>query len=334
LVGAGLLCLLLVTGCGGHAQAPRRLGDIEESATGLREGSHPAWITPGVGGLWFTDAGVGETAIGHLGPGGVVHEYSQGLALGSHPRVIAASGGGAWFTDIGRPAALGYISANGAIREYPIRGLTGRALNGVAVASDGSAWFTIAERDRPGIGRITVSGRVAVYRRGLGRASRPFAIVAGPGRSMWFTVEAPGHPAIGRITPDGRIREFSKGLSAASSPLDIAIAPDGSVWFTDLGNPSRAIGHLSHDRISERALGPYSDPTGIALDDMGNVWFIDQIAEGSIKRLARDGQLSQFTSGLAVDGYVYDITTGPAGRMWFTDIGAPAIGSITTGATH
>lgn len=66
----------------------------------------------------------------------------------------------------------------------------------------------------------------------------------------------------------------------------------------------------------------------IAPDASGNMWFTDA-GTPAIGRIAPDGTVSEFTSGLIPGAHPYSIVAGAAGNMWFSDNSGVAIGEIT-----
>lgn len=66
----------------------------------------------------------------------------------------------------------------------------------------------------------------------------------------------------------------------------------------------------------------------IAPDSSGNMWFTDA-ATPAIGRIAPDGTVTEFTSGLMPGAHPYSIVAGAGGTMWFSDSSGVAIGEVT-----
>ncbi len=129
--------------------------------------------------------------------------------------------------------------------------------------------------------------------------SGPWRITAGPDGNLWFT-EYPGHQ-IGRITPSGTITEFALPTPNSGS-FGITAGPDGNLWFTEC-----------------------------ALDSNGFC-----IGGSKIGRITPSGTITEFAvpnaDGLP-DSSPWDITAGPDGNLWFTEIYGHQIERITPSGT-
>jgi virginiamycin B lyase len=145
------------------------------------------------GALWFTEL-TGD-AIGRITTHGKITTYTKGISSGAGPYWIAPGPDGAlWFTEA-TGGRIGRITTSGKVTEYS-RGITPTEEPvGIASGPDGAMWFTEYEtygsyviRDSK-VGRITMTGRVSKYSKGISGSSGPSDIVAGPDGNMWF-VEA------------------------------------------------------------------------------------------------------------------------------------------------
>jgi streptogramin lyase len=112
-------------------------------------------------------------------------------------------------------------------------------------------------------------------------------------------------PSPAAASPLGQISENTQTLFSAGEKLGhFTSAPDGSLWFINDGTEG----------------------------------FVDGIATGpTIVKVEPSGIISPYQQGLNVPAPTggslpYGITSGPDGRMWFTDAGNPrAVGAVTTG---
>ena len=122
---------------------------------------------------------------------------------------------------------------------------------------------------------------------------QPGNITDGPDGALWFTEVHPtaqnGSTAptskIGRITPAGRVSEFP--LSSNTYAGDITTGPDGNLWFT-----------------SERS--SYDAQKG------------SSTLTSKIERITPSGTISEFS--LSPNALASNITNGPDGALWFTEI--------------
>jgi virginiamycin B lyase len=142
------------------------------------------------GALWFTE--LTGNAIGRITAHGKITTYTKGISSGAGPYWIAPGPDGAlWFTEA-TGGRIGRITTSGKVTEYS-RGITPTEEPvGIAAGPDGAMWFTEYEtygsytiRDSK-VGRISMTGRVSEYAKGLSGSSGPGDIVAGPDGNMWF----------------------------------------------------------------------------------------------------------------------------------------------------
>jgi ELWxxDGT repeat protein len=166
---------------------------------------------------------------------------------------------------------------------------------GMTVGPDGNLWFTESSGK---IGRMTTTGVLSEFSlpsNAPNAAIEPGAITVGPDGNLWFTEDVPGvGAAIGRITPTGVVTEFAVPGTGPADLRGITAGPDGNIWFTqyhlDLGS-----GHITSNMIGKIT------PTGV---------------------------ITQFAVPTPSSG-PFEITAGPDGNLWFTELTANKIGRIT-----
>ncbi len=276
------------------------------------------------GNIWFTE--IVNSAIGRINvasPNRIV-EFPTPTAFSAPLEIAAGPDGNLWFTE-NAGNRIGRITPTGQITEFSVpRANSGPA--GIVGGPDGNLWFTESQTDR--IGRVTPTGGFtdfkfpAVAKPGVCRA--PHDIVSGPDGNLWFTESSNGNcqpgpqtntcgPAgaspclyayqhIGRITPQGLITEFPTPTKDAV-PFGMTAGPDGNVWFTEfsgnnIGRVSVAAPHI----ITEFPLPMLALPAGTTC-------------------------LSFPTPATCSDPQ--GITSGPEGKLWFTESNTARIGSIT-----
>ncbi len=291
--------------------------------------SEPFGITAGPdGNVWFAEVSFDDAflypvsgAIGRISPNGVITEFpapaATGYSDGLYPsNVTAGSDGNLWFLEGGLlRTGFGRITTAGMIIEFLLP--SGSAGSHIVAGPDGNLWFT--ERDK--IGRITVEN-VALTEFALPTTGNLAGwITTGPDGNLWFTES----DQIGRITPTGTITEFAIP-TAGSIPLGITAGPDGNLWFVE--SSGNKIGRISPTGIiTEYAIPtPDSLPVGIAAAVDHNLWFTEELGN-KIGRITTDGVVTEFA--VPTDGRPYDITSGPDGSVWFTDL-AGRIGRLCT----
>ena len=123
---------------------------------------------------------------------------------------------------------------------------------------------------------------------------------------------------------------------SGSSPWGIAKGPDGALLFTENGR--NAVGRVTVKGAFTQFKLPAnaSDPLGIA-SGPGGLWVASH--NGVIVSVTTGGKTKAYT--IPSDHFLYDITAGPDGNMWFTEQPPTAgggdtsssIGKITPGGT-
>src|SRR5579863_51792 len=142
------------------------------------------------GALWFTE--LTGNAIGRITTAGKLTTYTTGISSAAGPYWIAPGPDGAlWFTE-GTGGRIGRITTSGKVTEYS-HGITPtEEPEAIAAGPDGAMWFTEYESydsyqiRESKIGRITMSGKITEYSKGLSGGSGPGDIVSGPDSNMWF----------------------------------------------------------------------------------------------------------------------------------------------------
>ncbi|MGA7200446.1 MAG: hypothetical protein WBX26_01345, partial [Candidatus Cybelea sp.] len=153
---------------------------------------------------------------------------------------------------------------------------------GIDVGSDKALWFP--ELQAAAIGRITTTGKVTAYSKGITPGSKPYWIAAGPDGALWFT-ELGGR--IGRITTKGKVTEFTHGITPTEEPVGIAAGPDGAMWFTESElfgsgySVNARIGRITmNGKITEYDnFNSNSDPTLITEGPDKNMWFVESATD-------------------------------------------------------
>ena len=286
---------------------------------------------------------------------GAITLFCSGLPSGSSlGNLVAGPDGNLWFTWFTTSAngttanGIGRVTPSGAISVFNLR-VRGSVVN-LVTGPDGNLWFTL---DNPGaIGRITSSGVITVFSRGLPAGGYFGNLIAGPDGDLWFTVNG----EIGRITPSGEITMFRKGLPHGEFPGVLTAGPDGNVWFavypgaTNAGGngaigiaritPSGVITVFSHGLPAGSLTGGNSNLARYGAGQLlagpdGDLWFTVAPAFSSsapsstaaIGRITPSGAITVFSHGLPAGGVVGNLVKGPDGDLWFPVNGE--IGRIT-----
>ena len=110
------------------------------------------------------------------------------------------------------------------------------------------------------------------------------------------------------------------GSNAAPSESSAVRQTSGSLTFT-VYTPGETPGFLST-----------AAPIDITADSAGDIWFTDG-GTPAIGRIAPDGSVTEFTTGLPPHALPYSIVAGANGNMWFSDYRGVAIGEVTPDGT-
>jgi streptogramin lyase len=200
---------------------------------------------------------------------------------------------------------------------------------GIVRGPDGNLWFA----DIHAIGRITPSGQVTEFTKGLSSDSEPNFLTVGPDGNIWFTEGS--SDKIGRITTAGVITEFPV-ISPGSDQVfvfGITAGRDGNLWFTEQAG---AIGRITPTGVvtvfqTSGGFTQPSEPELITAGPDGNLWWADEA--GFIGRITPAGVITRFSAGLSdptPNSELFGITAGPDGNLWFTETSDNKIGRITT----
>jgi streptogramin lyase len=195
----------------------------------------------------------------------------------------------------------------------------------ITLGPDGAMWFT--DGGTPAIGRITSSGVVTEFTKGLAAGAKPYSIIPGPDGNLWFS-DVSG--AIGRVTTSGKIDEFSiNGLSKVASPDGIVVGSDGAIWSIGQGPPNLLIrAGLDGTLRAYPTPARYGSDGSLAVDASGNFWMMMQAGENGVmlQRKPHGGFVAHHTglvhaATLCCPNFAPKrITIGPDGNPWYTTL--------------
>ena len=160
--------------------------------------------------------------------------------------------------------------------------------------------FVVAGVIRPTVVRAAPSVQTTFPLSLVGYYSNPTSIVSGPGGALWF---AEGAPYVEKLTTSVTLTAYATSANPSDELGDdiehgIAVGPDGNLWVTQ---------QFTWINTSTRV-------------------------SGVIARVTPSGTVTYFPTPTAGSN-PYEITTGPAGDLWFTENAANRIGVISTGGT-
>jgi virginiamycin B lyase len=291
----------------------------------------PTALTAGPdGAVWVADdidQDAGASAIVRIAPSGQVSRtfHYQNDASPAFTDIVTGPDGALWLADAGDYQIV-RVTTQGAMQEF----LTGyrSTLSAIVSGPDKALWFTYDNA----IGRITTSGQITTYSRGI---SPTFIedIALGSDGALWFTEQTGDR--IGRITPQGKVTEYSEGISPGAGPYSIAPGPDGALWFTEQAG---RIGRITTGgQVTEYSQGitPTESPVDLAAGTDGSMWFTEYETHGSygrdaskIGRITMAGRIREY-SRLDQNAAPTGIVAGPDARLWFVETNTDRIGRIT-----
>ena len=292
-------------------------------------GANPLTITPASdGNVWFTTPG----AVGRLTPTGLASLFpstAQGVdPTGSLPQgIVTGPIGGLFFTDA-NPSVPRFSSIHPAILGTANTNLPAGTVPGaIAYGSDLNLWFVDDNPAAPAIWRVNGGGQASPPSPfGLPGGSHPTDITPGPDGELWFTDNG-STPAVWSINTVGGRRQFN--LPAGSNPLGIVTGPDGNLWFTDDDPSAPAIGRISTSgNITLFPLAAGSQPNKITAASDGYLYYTLDGANRGIGRISTSG-VSDFYAFVKDGADPVGITTGPDGKVYFTEPSTGKIGQIS-----
>ncbi len=122
------------------------------------------------------------------------------------------------------------------------------------------------------------------------------------------------------IPHNGKYTTFGSAHTIFPS-FSIVEAADGTFWTTDSFTGSIVSFNPSTGAYTSHVVDPsLMGPEAVALDGAGNVWFADSTQIGEY--VVSNGTINYYSTGLSPTPKVNSIIAGPAGTMWFYDLGA------------
>jgi streptogramin lyase len=286
----------------------------------LPPGSDPAHLTAGPdGNVWFTEFAPGNVARMLVSSPNTLTEFNVSPADIRPDGIAAGPDGNLWFVEVlGNNVGRIQPLAPNTITRFPIPTASSKPQD-IVSGPDGNLWFTQGDGQ---VGRILAAGPNTITEFTVPSGLGASGITVGPDSNLWFAetfvAGNEGGDKIGRITPaaPNTVTEFTIP-TAGGSPDDIATGPDGNLWFTEItGGKIGRIMPGAPNTITEFPIPtPNSRPSGIVAAPDGNIWF----GESGGRKIGRIAPTppNTMTEFRVPAG---DITTGPDGQLWYTDI--------------
>lgn len=324
---------LLLAGLAGSAEAEPAVGpgpttEAVGQATrfDVPGGSFPTTITQGPdGNVWFVEKAYSR--IGRITPSGTLTTFDH-PEVANPTAIVSGPDGNLWFTYKGSVygeslgPGLGRITPSGTITTFTSELLLDP--EGLVVGPDGALWMTSFDA----LVRATTSGGFTRHpiAQTPSESAMTFTIAVGADGRLWHDAD---DEHVGAMTTGG-----TDSLVALSQPADIdwlRAGPGGTLWFST--TVSVQIGTLATDgTLSPVTLpGIFTARAPVPGPD-GNVWAaaVTTGFDTGVVRITPAGASTFFPVGA-----VNELTAGPQGTVWFTDVGQVGrIDAVAAGATR
>lgn len=226
----------------------------------------------------------------------------------------------------GEPGAIGEFDSLGRVHPRPIP--TRSPIVALAAGRDGRVWVLSAEQ--------------GVFQVGSGAPPEHFPIMGfAEGMAidssgvLWVTtdamsVDSAAVPEVVKLTPGGGMHIF-RLHDKVETLGQIVAGADGNVWFAEqravTAQPARVarLDPMTGQVTSWSVGAPRERVLGLAAS-RDAVWFT--AGENEVGRIGYSGRIKTFSRGIPSGAFPDAITAGPDGAMWFTELGADAIGKI------
>ncbi len=248
-----------------------------------------------------------------------------GAPSGSHlPTYITASPlGTLWFTDMGTETAVRAIDVNG----LPVATITDPDAEfnfgpDLGFAPDGTLFWVINEPFVTGLGSRSPSGVVTIDDNNDVK----------DGYALGFDSLGVAHYTAKFKSPVVSALCTAKGCNGTGTEgelTDLTLGPEGAFWGPASEDQFVQLDGLTVD------LPEGTNPSGSVLGPDGNFWIaaIGTLAtQNRIVRVTPSGQQTSFV--LPPERGPNDITVGPDGALWFTELLSNSIGRLTTGGEY
>ena len=229
-----------------------------------------------------------------------------------------------WIASTLVAAGLALLLVPGAladVTEFPLPH-TGSRPYTIVAGPDGNLWFT--ESDRGTIGRITPSGTITEFPLEW-QDSGPYGITVGADGNLWFTERFRNQ--IGKITTPGTITEYPH-----SDPGRPALGHHGASERRPLVHGGdRRPGRVHPSERRDRRVPERNRPVPDVHRDRAGRQRLVHRGDREQHRPARSGRTPRPDGLPALTDVAlpWDISAGPDGNLWFTELAGRHIGKIT-----
>ncbi len=260
------------------------------------------------GNIWFADQD--NNAIGRQTPDGTITEFPLPTDEAGPDQITSGPDGNLWFieSDVSRIAK---ITPAGNVMEFAMA--SPDSSPSAVTSGPGGLWFVDSGNNE--IGKITTGGTVHEFSVDP-NLTLIGGIVAGPDGNLWTPVQDDsGNSFLARISTTGKVTTFS----LPDYPNDLTIGPDGSLWIGCDGAIDRM---TTGGAVTSFPIPSGDGAVNITSGPDGALWF-ETYGSNAMGRVTTSGSVIEFNPpGLAQDGFVDDLTSGPGNKIWYaTDSG-------------
>jgi streptogramin lyase len=307
-------------------------------------------IVPGPdGNLWFTGGSFDSAFIGRITTGGKITLYPLKTQSGGFDGITEGPDGNIWFTESTAVKIGRLIPSTGHIDEFTLqlpptppsaqpRNTQARDL---VAGPDGNLWFDVqqvaAEPMMPTgyVGRVTPAGVSTLF--AIPGGDQPVGIQVGADGNLWSRIAVADSASVCagiqgysptarvvRVTPNGAVTELNEDSPQFAGDL---VGPDGNHWWMTSSAMIRRTtpaGQVTNFP-SMTNLG-FWDAFHVVFGPDRDLWYLDG---SNVLRMSPAGEVTKYHAPGTNSGATW-ITSGPDGRLWFTEgaSGAATIGAI------
>jgi RHS repeat-associated protein len=163
--------------------------------------------------------------------------------------------------------------------------------------------------------------------------SQPYGITLGPDNNIWFTEQF--GVKIGKVTASGGFTEYALNTGYTVTG-DITTGPDNNLWFSEQKTSTRAadVGRsTTSGSITDYDLGTGALTQGAGISATrgpgGSLWVVVGGNTNTIAQVTPGSPTVTTYTIPTANAAAKEITLGPDGNLWFTELGASQIGRLT-----
>jgi streptogramin lyase len=293
------------------------------------------------GDLWSPIAANGSLAAARITPRGILKTFADPDSqhvLDSSASVLG-SDNDVWFDfrdNATGSRGIARVTPTGTFATFLFQGAMAQSsVTTMTLGPDGAVWFGFAGA-QAGIARVDASGAITPVAY-TGQA--PVNLVTGPDKNLWFSMGFD----IAKLTVTGTMWTYAIPWAPETAQgFSFIVGPDGNFWAPHPYGLKMLIKINTSGTVVANIKLPYSTPWmpstpvppysgSLAFDSSGNLYETDYQADG-LMRVTPAGTVSEYplysTIFSAAQGDPEDVVTGPAGKLYLTDLAQRSTGTV------